>query len=192
MLHEHCRWDRDDHVLFRCDKLLGYQDALIAASLAGHSDAAERLCANQAFANEFHFEAGAQYIKNDAYDMIISPIMDEGPFDLGSIMMYPSNAYAADANCWEKSDASVCPLVAARFGSTWPINVNTAPSAGDVKSVKTWYKWIEGPGEPAAADGQIARSAAVVGMRGDDAGRRQAVRVHRVEVRDGNVLVRKL
>jgi hypothetical protein len=192
MLHEHCRWDRDDHVLFRCDKLLGYQDALITASLAGHPDAAERLCTNQAFANEFHFEAGAQYIKNDAYAMIVSPIMDEGPFDLGSIMMYPSNAYAADPKCWEKSDASVCPLVAARFGSTRLINVNTAPSAGDVKFVKTWYKWIEGLGGLAVAEEQIARSAAVVGMRGGDAGRREAVRVHHVEIRDGNVLVREL
>ena len=148
MAHEHCRFDRDKNVLFRCDKLVGYKDALIAASVAGHQDAAERLCTEQGFANEFNFEAGAQYIKNAALNSIYAPIMDEGPFDLGSIMIYPLNAYAADSNCWEQNDICVCPLVAARFGSTWAIQVNTAPSVGDVNFVRAWYPWLEESKEP--------------------------------------------
>jgi hypothetical protein len=118
MIHEQCRFDRDDYVLFRCDKLVGYQEALIAASIAGNPDATEKLCNSQEFANRFGFEAGAQYIKNDAHSDLDAPIMDEGPFDYGSIMIYPSNAYAADSACWEQGDLSACPLVAAKFGAT--------------------------------------------------------------------------
>ena len=198
MAHEHCRFDRDENVLFRCDKLVGYKDALIAASVAGHQDAAERLCTEQGFANEFNFEAGAQYIKNAALNSIYAPIMDEGPFDLGSIMIYPLNAYAADSNCWEQNDICVCPLVAARFGSTWAIQVNTAPSVGDVNFVRAWYPWLEEqkepgdekPKEPGAEKPTTGSGTVVVGKRRGDEAEREFVRVHRLGVRDGKVWVK--
>ena len=191
MLHEQCRFDRDGYVVFRCDMLVGYKDALVAASTAGHADAAERLCTEQAFANQFGFEAGAQYIKNDAFHFMTAPIMDEGPFDLGSIMLYPSNAYAADPACWEKNDKNVCPLVAARFGTTWPISVNVAPSNGDVAFVKTWYKWIEEPPQPPTEQG---RSTVISGhvKRVRDERQRDVVRIHCFEIKGNEMVVKHL
>lgn len=191
MLHEQCRYDRDGYVVFRCDMLVGYKDALIAASTAGHADAAEHLCTEQAFAKRFGFEAGAQYIKNDAFQFMTAPIMDEGPFDLGSIMLYPSNAYAVDPACWERNDKSVCPLVAARFGTTWPISVNVAPSNGDVAFVKTWYKWIEEPPQPPTGRGSSTVISGHV-KRVKDEGQRDVVRIHRFEIKGNEMVIKHL
>jgi hypothetical protein len=190
MLHEHCRFDRDNYVIFRCDKLLGYEAALIAASVAGHADAANRLCTEQVFANQFGFEAGAQYVKNDAYSFVPAAVMDEGAFDLGSIMIYPSSAYAADTTCWEQANTAVCPLVASRFGTTWAINVNTAPSRGDVEFVKQWYKWIDPLPEP-PAQGSLDTSSGA-NKRTRHVEKRSIFKVHRLRLGSGIVVVKEL
>lgn len=170
--------------------MLGYQAALIAASVAGHADAANRLCTEQVFANQFGFEAGAQYVKNDAYSFVPAAVMDEGAFDLGSIMIYPSNAYAADTTCWEQANTAVCPMVASRFGTTWAINVNTAPSRGDVDFVKQWYKWIDPLPEPPAQE-SLATASHLDKRRGQME-TRSVVNVHRLRLESGNVVVKEL
>ena len=69
---------------------------------------------------------------------------------------------------------------------------------GDVNFVRAWYPWLEEPKEPGAekpegpgAENPTTGSGAVVaGKCGGDEAERELVRVHRLGVRDGNVLVK--
>ncbi|KAL1610470.1 hypothetical protein SLS60_002138 [Paraconiothyrium brasiliense] len=57
MSHEHQRWDRDDHILFRCDSLVGIFDAVdgLQADRPGLSeqDALDLLCTDRELAIEY-------------------------------------------------------------------------------------------------------------------------------------------
>lgn len=57
MSHEHQRWDRDDHIGFRCDSLVGIIDALnnLMADRPGllESDALVLLCSDRDLAVEY-------------------------------------------------------------------------------------------------------------------------------------------
>jgi hypothetical protein len=144
MVHEQCREDRDKFIEFRCEKLKGYNEAKELASkidFFGMWD--NKLCWDKRFAQRFGF-VGSQYMLND--DNPGDPgFLDEDGFDLGSIMLYPSGAYAADPNCYgNPPDLDACPLVKLDKVDgkvvKYPINTNTAPSPGDVEFVERWYK----------------------------------------------------
>jgi hypothetical protein len=110
--------------------------------LAGETNVPTRLCEDQAFALRYGFD-GSQYIKNAGY-VDFAGRFDEGKIDLGSVMMYPSNAFANPECSPMKMEA--CPLVAIdrinakEVGTSW-IYANVAPSNGDVAFVKEWYPW---------------------------------------------------
>ena len=137
MLHEQCRWDRDEYLEYRCQNLVGYEAAIAAAEAEGipRNKAENYLCNNKAFADHFNF-AGSQYVKNDKFDNLDFGPMDYGAFDYGSIMMYPSSAYAGDSRCWEDSTMDLCPMIAQ---NGWMIVEAPAPSNGDIAFVKKWY-----------------------------------------------------
>ncbi|KAI8942026.1 hypothetical protein NX059_000133 [Plenodomus lindquistii] len=155
MVHEQCRGDRYQFVEVRCEKIRCFTHALTSAILDGESPhvAKEKLCKDKATAKKYRFDA-AEYIKNDEVPRI-DFIMDEGSFDYGSIMLYPSNTFVA-GDCQNNLDE--CPMVAidrvdGEVVGTRPININAAPSTGDVAFVRKYYPWIEPvPGQDSSSN----------------------------------------
>ncbi|KAF1830144.1 hypothetical protein BDW02DRAFT_601942 [Decorospora gaudefroyi] len=186
MVHEQCRFDRDDYIDYRCHNLEGYESTLAAVMARGipRAAAAKALCNNKAFATIYNF-IGSQYVKLDSFPLVDGPDMDEGEFDYGSIMLYPSSARAADARCWSEDRTDLCPLVARQKDMKWRLISAPAPSRGDVAFVTRWYKWISGPplssASSSVSSGPPTLNADAGGERpsAEMAGR-SIVRVHRI------------
>ncbi|KAF7568266.1 Astacin domain containing protein [Pyrenophora tritici-repentis] len=184
LLHEHARFDRDDFITYQCTNLKGYSQAVNAATDAGFelAYAILRLCSEKDFALQFDF-IGAEYTKNDAYSNFDTGIFDEGDFDLGSIMMYPSSANTEDERCWTESRKDLCVLMAGTELKMWPIMPAQAPSRGDVEFVKKYYPYIGLPASSSmTVSDQPTTSAAVVQVAEQKVkrGPQSAVRVHRI------------
>jgi hypothetical protein len=71
-------------------------------------------------------------------------MFDEATFDMGSIMLYPSNAFS-NPEC-SSNNIDACPMVGIYkvgdrvVGKSW-IHGSVAPSAGDAAFVKQWNPW---------------------------------------------------
>jgi hypothetical protein len=139
----------DDHVLYRCNKIAGYDTALTRAMNEGHSrDEAHRLlCEDQDFALKHSFN-GAQYIKND--QLGTQPgrwgdLDEPSGFDIKSIMLYSSYSFSNTDAC--SADSNECPLVEVHRGKdnnvigTSHIPLPVGPSEGDIAWVKKRYPW---------------------------------------------------
>ena len=143
MIHEQCRNDRDDYAEYRCQNVEGYDEAFGRALTAGELSAATELCDNKKVAEKYGFD-GSQFTKNHEMGEEAPGIFDEGSFDRGSVMLYPSNAFSK-SEC-SPSNMDACPMVAIdkvngkETGKSW-IYANVAPSNGDVAFVKKWYPW---------------------------------------------------
>ncbi|KAF9691533.1 hypothetical protein EKO04_010351 [Ascochyta lentis] len=140
MVHEQHRNDRDEHVLYECKNVQGYNTALAKAMVEGLSEAEAhtKLCEDRTFAVKHDF-FGSEFTKNPA-----GKIHDEpGGFDLDSIMLYPSYGFA-NPSC--DADKTKCPLLKlvkanGQVVGTERIPENTVPSDGDITWLKTWYPW---------------------------------------------------
>lgn len=132
MVHEQCRNDRkyiptsplqpthplttaagDHYVLYRCNKVQGYDSALAKAINDGLSkdEAHDKLCDDQTFARKYGFH-GVQFTKNDALSTNQAAWggFDEPTgFDTDSIMLYSSFAFSNVLACG--LDWNECPLV---------------------------------------------------------------------------------
>lgn len=101
------------------------------------------LCHNKAFADSYGFMSG-EFAKMPAgYD-------EPTGFDLGSVMLYESLAFAR-RECWH--DRSYCPLVKYSRTGGLPdrnrpismIELNIDPSDGDAKFLQRWYPAFRAP-----------------------------------------------
>ncbi|KAF1847659.1 uncharacterized protein K460DRAFT_426406, partial [Cucurbitaria berberidis CBS 394.84] len=145
MVHEQVRYDRNDHVEYRCHNVLGYQRALSDAILAGVSAdmAGKDLCEDMLFAQRFAFD-GTAFTKQDKYKSVSFAILGDGDFDYPSIMLYPSNTYAGPGCQGTVNNLVACTLVAIdrangnAVGQSY-IHTNMVPSAGDVAFVRKYY-----------------------------------------------------
>ncbi|KAF2821550.1 hypothetical protein CC86DRAFT_386491 [Ophiobolus disseminans] len=142
MIHEQCRDDRDEYVEYLCKNVAGYDAAFGRAVASDDPEAGEKLCYDKQFAERHGFD-GSQFTKNhDFWDQF--GMFDYGTFDLGSIMLYPSNAFFT-SKCWS-SNMDACPMVGIDklngkvTGTSW-IHGNAQPSAGDIAFVKKWYPY---------------------------------------------------
>lgn len=145
MVHEQTRHDRDDYVEYRCDKIKGYKntqyDALMQDAIS-YADSAARLCEDKAFAQKYGFN-GSAYTKNDDYGNN-GQLPDDGQFDVSSIMIYPSNAFAEGGCQGTIFNLDDCVLVALVRINGNVVNkafipTNVFPSDGDVAFVKRYY-----------------------------------------------------
>jgi hypothetical protein len=150
MIHEQCRNDRDTYLEYRCENIKGYGAAAYNAMMAAEKAVESRLCEDKAFAEKYGFD-GAQFTKN-AGKSDIAGRLDEGPFDFGSIMMYPSNAFS-NPDC-KPDNIDKCPMVQIDkvndkvTGTSW-IHTGEVPSQGDIAFVKKWYPRVQGEGASA-------------------------------------------
>ncbi|KAJ8107672.1 hypothetical protein OPT61_g8707 [Boeremia exigua] len=152
MDHEMIRSDRDDYLLYQCDKLADYQKILkqaVAKEGLKAEDAAAKLCNDIDFADKYKFD-GAEYTKNPH-----GLIHDDGDFDMDSIMLYDSESFAEKEEC-VLSDMNQCPLLRYIDSSNKDAGVARiprpkSPSAGDVEWVKMWYPWLGAAPAPAPA-----------------------------------------
>jgi hypothetical protein len=132
MVHKQCRNDRDSFIQYRCQNIRGYGKSLTNAINAGETDLDTKLCVDKTFAKKYNFD-GSQFTKNAQY-ADLPGILDEAEFDMGSIMMYPSNAFS-NPECWPKSMDKVDGKVT---GMSW-IHGSLAPSAGEEVVSLGWY-----------------------------------------------------
>ncbi|KAF1357669.1 hypothetical protein EJ07DRAFT_180693 [Lizonia empirigonia] len=128
----------DDHVLYECKNVEGYDVALVTAMIGGltEAEAHTKLCEDLAFAEKHDFR-GAEFVKNPQGKIHD----DSGGFDLDSIMLYPSSGFANPA-C--DTDKTKCPLlklmkINGEVVGTNRILENVVPSDGDAAWLKTWY-----------------------------------------------------
>ncbi|OAL47819.1 hypothetical protein IQ07DRAFT_681968 [Pyrenochaeta sp. DS3sAY3a] len=147
MIHEHNRDDRDEYLVYRCEKLLGFDDALAWAIEDGVEEAVARkkLCDEQRFATKYEFD-GCAYTKNEWYHDRPG-YFDEDEFDIDSIMMYPTTD-SSNVECNELGIDDECPLMkidkvdGKNIGTLSRISQPEVPSAGDVAFVKKYYPWF--------------------------------------------------
>ncbi|KAJ4345254.1 uncharacterized protein N0V89_011384 [Didymosphaeria variabile] len=151
MIHEHQRWDRDDHVEFRCDNLVGMWDKINTAHVAekiSPAQAHRALCEDLAMAHKYHAPS-QDYIKGAGLNVNSQPRLDgPGGFDMDSIMLYDSYS---SSEAGDQADIRTAVLVAIRRdangqkipGSETMIPHRTRPSAKDVQFVKDFYAWDE-------------------------------------------------
>lgn len=128
----------DEHVLYECRNVQGYDIALVTAMIGGltEEEAHTKLCEDLAFAEKHDFR-GAEFVKNPQGKIHD----DSGGFDPDSIMLYPSSGFANPA-C--DTDKTKCPLlklvkINGEVVGTNRILENVVPSDGDVAWLKTWY-----------------------------------------------------
>jgi len=81
-MHEHSRGDRDNHVQFNCQNLIGFAEALKKATADGFTE--DELCNNFNVANNYKFDA-TQYYKWENDGMKYG-----SDYDYDSIMHYNS------------------------------------------------------------------------------------------------------
>ncbi|KAL6703626.1 hypothetical protein ACN47E_009486 [Coniothyrium glycines] len=152
MVHEHQRWDRDDHVEFRCDNLLGIMDAvdlLQTDAFVDEHTALDMLCSDYELALKYH-SPSADYVKGNGLDPHTRPTLDgQSGFDADSIMMYPSMM-----NSHENEEyANVHDAVLVRTAhdglgrkvpaTDWRILPPTKVSEKDAAFVRRFYAWDE-------------------------------------------------
>ncbi|KAF9730577.1 hypothetical protein PMIN01_11446 [Paraphaeosphaeria minitans] len=134
MVHEHQRWDRDDHVEFRCRNLRGMREAVAEFRQTGleYDQAWRILCTD--FGAALHYTAPSRsYVKGDGLDAGMQPPLDgPGGFDMDSIMLYASK-YASNAG-EDKVDIP---------GSEFMIPERDKPSPLDAAFVSRFYPWDE-------------------------------------------------
>ncbi|KAF1974428.1 hypothetical protein BU23DRAFT_553483 [Bimuria novae-zelandiae CBS 107.79] len=116
MIHEHQRWDRDDHIEFRCTNLDDMVDIIGHMKVkegVSWDKAAKALCEDYAKAKEYHARS-VDYIKGDGLEANKKPKLDgPGGFDLDSIMLYDSKPSSYTRH---QFDIKSSPLVAIKKG----------------------------------------------------------------------------
>lgn len=149
LVHEHQRWDRDDHVEFRCKNIIGMIDIIndmVKKEKVSFDEATKALCENEAKAEQYGAPS-VPYIKGVGLDVNTKPTMDgPGGFDLDSIMIYDSY-HASPASPGDQTDTAV--LVAIKKdangnkirGSETLFRAPQKPSPLDVAFVKRFYPW---------------------------------------------------
>lgn len=152
MVHEHQRWDRDDHIEYRChnlyhiDAMWASVDQLAMDRHTTHEVALNILCEDMDIAREFG-ALSAEYIKGDDLDPNTKPELDgPGGFDMESIMLYDSVSSSV-------SGATVDTAVLFGFrkdaqgnkipGSQSMYPKNLVPSRLDTEFLKRFYPWEE-------------------------------------------------
>ncbi|KAF2444577.1 hypothetical protein P171DRAFT_494954 [Karstenula rhodostoma CBS 690.94] len=151
MAHEHQRWDRDDHVEFRCANLVGMTDIINRFRVAEKKDyaaASKALCEDQLTAEKW-FAPSAEYVKGAGLDVATKPIFDgPGGFDMDSIMLYDSYSFSEAGDQVGVGSAVIVAVERDAEGNKVPgsermITRNTNPSPRDVEFVKAFYPWDE-------------------------------------------------
>ena len=153
MVHEQSRNDRDDYDEYHCDRVLGFKEALEKAMADGLTEEQARkdLCEDFSVAHKYDFRGDA-FTKNNNYKNIPMILDEPDGFDLQSVMLYSSMAFApALASLY----TDYCPLlkidrVNGKKVGVSRIESNVAPSAKDVAFVKNYYPWesaVETPPE---------------------------------------------
>ncbi|OAG11197.1 uncharacterized protein CC84DRAFT_1210870 [Paraphaeosphaeria sporulosa] len=149
MAHEHQRWDRDDHVEFRCANLVGMSDIINhyrVAAKVDYATASKALCEDQLTAEKW-FAPSAEYVRGAGLDVNTKPKFDgPGGFDVDSIMLYDSYSFS---KAGYQVNVGTSVLVAIERdadgnkvpGSEKMFPRNTKPSPKDVEFVKTFYPW---------------------------------------------------
>ncbi|KAF9731731.1 hypothetical protein PMIN06_008538 [Paraphaeosphaeria minitans] len=141
--HEMARPDRDDFVEFRCTKLRGFAGAILSAqSNPENKDLTIQEISNK-LCNDIYFALDNKFV---AYNYIMTPDQgDQGEsFDVDSIMMYGSTAFAA--HYCGKTALDECPLVkieklnGVKVGIA-EVEIPSHPSKGDVAFVRKYYPW---------------------------------------------------
>jgi hypothetical protein len=124
----------DQHIQYKCDHVNGYRRAQVKAVndhpeidpvLLGHS-----LCNDFQFAVDYGF-LGVQFMHYRAAHTYLTP------YDLDSVMHYPSNQAVNNPGCTPETPVN-CVLLNAAGGY---IHQNRVPSAGDLHGVRTMYPW---------------------------------------------------
>jgi hypothetical protein len=149
MAHEHQRWDRDDHVVFRCHNLVGMTDVYIphvrVAEKMDYATAYKALCEDMKTAEKY-FAPSAEYVKGAGLDVNTKPKLDgTGGFDMESIMIYDSYSFAKAGGPWQvtidtavlvaiKKDANVEKI---SESETMILRIQK-PSPKDIEFVKTF------------------------------------------------------
>lgn len=149
MAHEHQRWDRDDHVEFRCSNIADFSNAINRVRVGekmNHAQASKALCEDQEIADKYAFASG-EFIKGAGLDPNTKPKLDgDSGFDMDSIMLYDSYGFS---KAGPHVDTATAVLVAIKKdaqgnkipGSETMIQRNMVPSAKDIEFVKTFYPW---------------------------------------------------
>jgi hypothetical protein len=137
MIHEQCRNGRDGYVEYNCNSIQGYGTALMNVVLASKQDASTHLCVDKDFAEKYGFD-GSAHTENSGY-VDFAGRFDESRFDMGSIMIYPSNAFANAE--YSKANMDAFPLMGLyningrTVGNSWSYKY-AVPSSGDVAFFK--------------------------------------------------------
>jgi hypothetical protein len=142
----------DEYVKYQCEKVGNFDTALSRAIADGVSEAVARnkLCDDTAFAQKYDFWGWA-FTKNDRHSTDPG-VLDEGEFDVNSIMLYSSTAFAGKSSLCELAPSlwkDACPLL--KWTKVNGVKVGTElihekmdVSDGDVRWVKKYYPWVGG------------------------------------------------
>lgn len=150
MTHEQNRWDRDDHVEFRCLNIAGIDEIIAHLRVAEKMDfetARKAICEDWKKAIQYG-SPSASFIKGEGgVDSSVKPAGDgPGGFDEKSIMLYSSYARynkggepnlqnAVLVGIKKDADGNKIP------GSEYMLETNTKVSRLDAQFVKDWYPW---------------------------------------------------
>ncbi|KAF1993852.1 hypothetical protein P154DRAFT_582396 [Amniculicola lignicola CBS 123094] len=150
MVHEHQRGDRDEYVLYKCNKFNTFAEALAKARLDNAAIGEEELCTDPLVAQKYDF-TGEAYTKvmgdiGPIGDPIHRPIFSENSlYDVYSLMHYPSFTDFSSEAC-RRGDLNDCPLVKYKDPNNKALGVEgiykaLGPSPGDIAWVKRTYPW---------------------------------------------------
>ncbi|PSN75602.1 hypothetical protein BS50DRAFT_644514 [Corynespora cassiicola Philippines] len=150
MGHEHQRADRDQFVRFRCHNLIGFEEATEDAQENDRGMNWQIMCEDPRYSTIWGFTAIAQYSLNfipDASFQVLPLHTDDTPYDILSIMHYPTGIHSYDA-CLTDWELDQCDMVKWKTpkeaGVEW-IARNMKPSAGDLAFVRRHYPWLDPP-----------------------------------------------
>jgi hypothetical protein len=142
LLHEHQRPDRNDHVVFQCNMIVGYDAVLKRALADGLKEDDIRL--NARIATEYGFAVN-QFVQN-------GELVDHGTgskdYDINSIMHYTSKNFAGPLKYMlHRGDPDWYPLVS-KAGGGKQIITEPAPfldfdiTDTDAQGIKAMYPWV--------------------------------------------------
>ncbi|KAL5417757.1 hypothetical protein PMIN06_004130 [Paraphaeosphaeria minitans] len=133
--HEHQRDDRDKHILFNCDKVLGYQQSLAKLMTSGRP--LSQQLAHDLLCNDWRT---ALSIGSTLNAFVYWPTQRMfGSFDKDSIMHYGSEGFSDKRLC-TPSTPSGCPITTLNGEYIWP---KMKVSAGDAQAAREMYPWRE-------------------------------------------------
>jgi len=142
LIHEATRPDRDQYVEFRCEMLSGFTAAVEKAmgddNRLTEEEAKTKLCTDWDFADKYKF-AATDFIKESGGTIT-------GPFDMASIMMYPSEEGAGGVPAC-RANLDLCPMAKierdAQGNKVGVSRIRQAPDPSplDIAWLKQVYPW---------------------------------------------------